>query len=789
MSLREILSPPQWLIEEKGFDPEKINFFETILTIGNGYLGTRGSLEEGLAGEMAGTYLAGIFDDRDSKVNEIANTPNWLPLRIFCDGEILHPQTMRVVDFYRALDIRSGILYRLTRYEDNQGRRTLYESIRLASFANHHTYIIRASIRCENYSGNITVIGEIDGAVHNILERSHRNTADVEYGFTEPEFKWDSYANSSHIRVVDRGCESGDIYLAAKTRGTGYTLGYASALSMSEPLQMEYELAEARRVRKVLVFNAEKGKEYLIDKIVSIYTSRDLDQKNIREHTINNLVKEKERGFPALITAHQKAWADKWKSSDIIIKGDAQAQQAIRYNIYHLLISAHKSDEKASIGAKTLSGQGYKGHVFWDTEIFILPFYIYTQPEVAKALVMYRYHCLPQAKKNARKNGYQGAQYPWESADSGAEVTPRWNKDVYEGYYTGDEQIHVTAAVFYGVYLYYQVTSDLKFLLDYGLEIMFEICRFWASRFEYNKESDSYGLSAVIGPDEFHEHINNSSYTNRMAQWNLDKGIELYDLCKTEHGDSCSALIESLSLSENEIDEWRRISEKTCILYDKRSGLFEQFAGYFGLKDTPITDYTDQGLPLWPTDVDDYSSRFTQLIKQADIVLLLFILADEFDFATKKANFLYYEKRTMHKSSLSPSTYAIMGIEVDESHKALENFKRSVFADLHDNQRNTFWGIHAASTGGSWQCLVLGFGGLRIHKNRLTFKPWLPADWQEVIFKVQWHGDWIEVRITPSEVFFTLRTTAPNKTEEISVLEKHYLLESGQELKVSLSRQ
>ncbi|MCP4120839.1 MAG: glycoside hydrolase family 65 protein, partial [Bacteroidetes bacterium] len=268
-------------------------------------------------------------------------------------------------------------------------------------------------------------------------------------------------------------------------------------------------------------FEARQGNTYEIEKLVTIYTSRDVTQEKIKQSCLNVLSSESKKGFNTLIDEHVAVWESKWADCDCVIKGDPMANHAVRFNIYHLLIVGNERDLKVNIGAKSLSGEGYKGHVFWDSEIFMLPFFIYTQPETAKALEMYRYHTMPGAIENAKLNGFKGSQYPWESADTGAETTPKWTPDMKVRIWTGEEEIQITADVAYGILTYFTATGDLDFFLNYGAEIVFNTARFWGSRLEYNEAANRYEMNSVIGPDEFHQHVNNSVYTNWMAQWNL----------------------------------------------------------------------------------------------------------------------------------------------------------------------------------------------------------------------------------------------------------------------------
>ena len=777
MGLHESLSSQEWCVEENGFNLGKTNFYETIFTIGNGYQGTRGALEEGIKGELSATYLAGVFDHHDSTVIELVNAPNWLPLRIWINGQRLNPQSCKVLEYRRILDFKKGLLYRFTRFKDSQGRQTRYESIRFASFNNQHLCGIKALITPENYSGSITVESIIDGERYNLDRIPVYVPEKQEF---HPEVKWEKWAKSKHLDFISGTAEETAVYLEMKTMDTGHHIGYAASLDIAAlDARKEYRL-EYEKVAQLHSFEARQGNTYEIEKLVTIYTSRDVTQEEIKQSCLNVLSSESKKGFNTLINEHVAVWESKWADCDCVIKGDPRANHAVRFNIYHLLICGNENDHKVNIGAKSLSGEFYKGHVFWDSEIFLLPFFIYTQPETAKALVMYRYHTMSGAIENAKLNGFKGSQYPWESADTGVETTPKWTSDMKVRIWTGEEEIQITADVAYGILTYFTATEDLDFFLNYGAEIVFNTARFWESRLEYNEAANRYEMNSVIGPDEFHEHVNNSVYTNWMAQWNLHKAIEIYHWLKDEHREVFSKLTAKLSLNDEEVAAWQKVSNQIYIPIHKEKKLIEQFEGYFKLKEVPITEFDKNNMPVFPAGYHMFNAKETTLVKQPDIVMLMYVLPDEFGDEVKKINYDYYEKKTMHKSSLSPCIHSIMGIEIGDTTKAVQYFLRSALVDLHDNQGNTECGMHAASAGGTWMSVVFGFGGFRVKNNKMTFKPWLPKEWNELQYKLKWRGDDLKVTIRPNEGVFALLSDN-QKTQEIVVFDKSYQLESGKE--------
>lgn len=778
MGLKSLLSSNEWLVEEKSYNWEKINSYETIFTVGNGYQGTRGTYEEGLKGELTGTFLAGVFDNHDSSVTELVNAPNWLPLRIWVAGELLNLQSCKILEYHRVLDMRKGLLYRLTRFEDSKGRRTSYESIRFASFSNQHLCGIKATITPENYEETITVESIIDGGSYNLDRRPVYIPADQVF---HPEIKWEKWAKSKHLDFVGGVMNEDAIYLETKTMNSELHLGYASNLKISGTEGKMECRKDYEKISQLYRFEAREGKTYSIEKLNTIYTSRDVLKEDIKSNCLSVLNNETDKSFDTLIKEHVAVWDRKWADSDCTIKGDPEANHAIRFNIYHLLICGNEHDHKVNIAAKSLSGEGYHGHVFWDTEIYILPFFIYTQPEIAKALVMYRYHTMLGALENASMNGFKGSQYAWESADTGQETTPKWTPDMQVRIWTGEEEIQITAVVAYGVLTYFTATGDFDFLLNYGAEILFNTARFWDSRLEYNEVKDHYELNRVIGPDEFHIHVNNNVYTNWMVRWNLRQAVELYNWLKKEHSSDFSKITDKLAMSDEEVEGWLKTVSKIYIPNSKDKKLVEQFEGYFQLKDVLITEYDKNNMPAFPDGYNNHNCDDVTLIKQPDVLMLMYILPGDFSDEVKQANYEYYEKRTMHKSSLSPAIHSIMGIETGDTTKAVQYFRRSAMVDLHDNQGNTQMGIHGASTGGTWMALVFGFGGFRVKNREMTFKPWLPEEWEELRYTLKWKGDDIKVNIQKDRGEFTLSSLDSNKTVDIVVFDKRYTLKSGEE--------
>lgn len=781
--MHPVLSSNDWLIEEIDFNFAEANFKETIFTVGNGYQGTRGSLEEGHKGELSGTYLAGVYDHHDSTVIDQVNAPTWLPLKVRVEGTLLNMQSCRIIEHRRVLDLLSGFLHRDTLFEDSNGRRTRITSVRFASLSDQHICGIRLTVTPENHTSTITVESSLDAERYN-LDRLPAYQGTPKF---HPEVKWEKWAKSRHMEVTRAGVNEDLAYIEIRTLDTGVAIGMASALDAPKEGSIQRTERNYESVSQVASVVAAAGQSYCFDKFVAIFTSRDLNGSELRENCEAALETVQAKGMSASLSSSAAAWRKKWDACDCVVLGDVDATRALRFNIYHLLIAANEHDPRANIGAKSMSGEGYKGHVFWDTEIFLLPFYIFTQPETAKALLKYRFNTLNGAIKNAQLNGFKGAQYAWESADTGAETTPKWTHDGTNRIWTGEEEIHVTACVAFGILSYVAATDDQQFMRDFGAEVLYQTSRFWVSRLEWNQDRDRFELNRVIGPDEFHEHVDNNTFTNRMAKWHLEQTArvfaELDDAGSPEH----KRLLNRLDLAADEVRNWTAVAEKIYVPFDPSRNLIEQFEGYFQLEDIPITAWDENHMPCYPEGHDHFSLNGSTLLKQPDVIMLNYLLPDEFSDDVKAANYAYYEKRTMHKSSLSPAIHSIMGIEVGDISSAHRYFERSAFVDLINNQGNTQDGMHIASAGGTWQSLVCGFGGFRVKHGKMTFKPWLPLQWSGIQFSLKWQGKNMAVTILHDECKFLL--SAPvGVSEEIEVFGHTVALSAGQIEVVALAR-
>jgi len=747
-----------------------MGFWETVFTLGNGYLGSRGILEEGCKKGYAGTYFAGLYDRSEGQSYELVNAPNPVRVEICAGGKKLSVDDMEIVEHRRILDLKKAALWRRTVFKDGD-KRYEYESVRFFSLADMHLGVMAFYFRSLDSDVQVVVRHIIDGTTENAGQAVGNPIR--HYAVTRAE-------------ALEAGGET--VYLEAKTNDYGIVLGIAAALDMRVAgLKLpagRQNLVERNYVGRQYAFTAQKGKRCRFEVYLSMCTSREKKQ-GVKKACLAGLKTARKQGFAYLFKKHVHAWGKRWRYSDIKIEGDSFLQKAARFNIYHLLAAAPPEDIDVSIGAKTLSGEWYKGHVFWDTEIFVLPLFVFTQPEVAKNFLLYRYRRLPQAREGARAQGYRGALWPWESAAGGRDETPQtWVN--FDGtiipVHTSKREHHIAGDIVYGISLYHRATADDDFMWRYGAEMVFETARFWASRVSYDRARGCYEIKGVIGPNEFQECVDNNSYTNALARWVLKYAADLYCYLQKSRPRRLDFIAKKIGLSSQEAGAWREVAEKIVFLISP-DGLIEEFEGYFKKKDVIITELDKNGMPVWPAGVSLAEVKETQLVKQADVILLLQLFSGEFSPDVKKINFDYYIKRTTHKSSLSLSSHAVIALELGDMKRAYDYFVQAARTDLVDLYGNTDLGIHAAALGGAWQIIGYGFAGIALQDGMLKVNPVLPGQWRRLTFKLWFRKTLIELAITKEATkAFIVRTKTGSQGLELEIYGKKYFLRLDEEI-------
>lgn len=697
-----------WRVVQGRFERERVGHWGSIFTVANGYFGSRGVDEECLSGDPS-TYVAGSFTEDDMGVDTLPNTPNWLVVELEVEGDRFDIEKAELLEYRREYDLREGVVYRDLKFRGPGGKVVRVRSERFVSQDDYHLGVLRYCVSPVNFSGRMTLRTGFD---------------------CDARFRGVNY-----LEIVGKGGFEDGVFVHSETTESRIGIAEAAATAFSGG-EAEKRIVESGA--KILVeysFEAEKGREYGLDKFVSIFTSRD-EGGDITEQARAGAVRAREKGYDSLKSAHISRWGELWKECDIKIEGDSPAQLAIRFCMFHLISASHPDDDRVSLGAKLLSGDFYRHHVFWDTDLFMLPFFSATLPGRASNMAMYRYRTLDGARRKAAKSGHKGACYAWESSDTGDEVSPeKWiDDDGVEHLITcWKQEIHSTCDVAMAMWEYYVTTGDRPFLFEKCFEILVETARFWVSRAEQDENGDLLSIRGVTGPDENHQDVDNSAYTNYLAKWNILKALEVAQIIKDEETGLYEKMMKRLRLSGEEMQGMRRAAEAIKVPYDEEKGTFIQFDGFEDLK------------PVGPKEAvervaDERGYQPLQVVKQADVIMLMYLFRERFSRAVMKASWDYYVPKTAHNSSLSACTHSIVASILGMRKEAYRYFKMSAEADLGAVRPDTEHGLHGAAMGGTWKAVVFGFAGVIFLEEKVKVDPSLPEGWERLQIPLKWRG-------------------------------------------------
>jgi kojibiose phosphorylase/nigerose phosphorylase len=714
-----------WKIEENGYDPRKATNLGNKFLTGNGYMGIRGTLEEFTKEQFPAVNLAGIYDQAGNGWREPLNAPNGLYTRLLIDGEEYSLLKKEWLSHKMSLNYRHGLFSRETVFQTKKGSISL-QTERFVSMEEKHLIALMVTLT-PSFDGETEILTGIDGDV------------------------WD--INGPHYDSIDTGSLSECLYAFGTTHENQDHVAVIETIGLPEKTDQMVSNGDRKVMRRISI-PLKAGGQYRFYKYIAVYTSK--DGENYQSEAEKLALKAREAGYEKLLSDHKNNWEEKWEVSEVSIEGDDEAMEALNYSLYHLHSIAPRHSESLSIAARGLSGQTYKGAVFWDTEMFMLDFFLFTEPQIAKTLLKYRIDTLPGAQKKAESYGFDGAFYPWESQEGGYDACSDYNvTDVFTGRpmrtYFKDKQIHISAAVVYGIMRYTLFTGKRDLLSEGGAEVILECAKFYYSLLIRRIKDERYELWDVIGPDEYHERVNNNAYTNRMAKYTFDAAVEiLKEEMKEANKDS---------LQKKELLE--RLQDAAEHLYipapDEKSGIIEQFDGYEQLEEVSIAEIKERLLHEKEYWGGAYGvASHTKIIKQADVVTMINLFSDEYDAETRYKNWTYYEPRTEHGSSLSACMYSMLACKCGMADKAYPFFIKSAGADLGDGGKQ--WagliyigGTHPAASGGAYMTAVEGFAGLRIEDGKLKVSSRLPAAWIRLSFKVYYLGDLYQITVTKDE--------------------------------------
>lgn len=699
-----------WTIKENEFNANSIIVNGNKFLIGNGYMGIRGTLEEFSKDYLVAINLAGIYDKVGDGWREPLNAPNALKTTVLVDDTEYSLPDVEPKKHCLSLNYRKALLNRETVWTNRKGT-VKVESQRFASLANPHLLAMEYTITVD-YRAKITINTSIDSDI------------------------WD--INGPHYSKIELESDKNRLSAKALSQEAGDTVYVVEESILRFDASIQIKKVD-KEIAKEYSFFAEPNKVYRLVKYVAIFTSKDCEDYESKAHKL--IDKCLENKYEYVKDNHIKEWEKVWSISEVQIVGDDAAMEALNYSLYHLNSIAPRHASSLSISARGLSGQTYKGAVFWDTEIFMLDFFINTDPKIAKTLIQYRIDTLDGALKKAKTYGYDGAFYPWESQEGGYDACSDYNvTDVFTQRpmrtYFKDKQIHISSAIVYGIMKYVDRTGDVKVLDDGGARVILECGKFYYSLLTKRLNKEQYELLDVIGPDEYHERVNNNGYTNRMAKYTFDCCI--YVLRNID-----KSLLEGY-LVEDLIVKFQDASKNILIQQPDENGIIQQFDGYMHLEDVSVNDLKGRLL----NDKEYWGGAYgvateTKIAKQADVVAWLSFFPSDFDKDILKKNWEYYQKRAEHGSSLSASMFARLACVCGMPQEAYPLFMKSAKEDIKGAGKQ--WaglvyigGTHPAAAGGAYINAVYGFAGLVNENNKLRASPKLPNSWKRLKFKV-WH--------------------------------------------------
>jgi maltose phosphorylase len=741
--MNSLFKKDEWQIIEEGFHPELNREAESIFSIGNGYMGQRANFEERYSGDsLQGSYVAGVYYPDKTRVGwwkngypeyfaKVLNAPVWIGMNLSVNGIALDLAKAKIKSFRRILNMKEGYLERSFVYTPSKGQSLEISIRRFVSMSDPDLGLIRYTVKPLAFKGTAEFDLYLDADVRN---------EDTNY---DEKFWKDVYFSS----------EPGSGIITAKTLKTGFhvTLAMRWILLKNGKRTSVAPVVIGRYgyVSNKLNVNFSEGDEITVYKFVSVQSSLNHPVKNLVSVASERAEYAKKKGFNKLFEEHLNEWERIWETSDVHIEGDTEAQQGIRFNIFHLNQTYTGKDERLNIGPKGFTGEKYGGSTYWDTEAFALPFFLKTAPMgVARNLLIYRHKHLGKAIENGEKLGFTdgAAMYPMVTMN-GEECHNEWEITF--------EEIHRNGAIAFAIYNYIRHTGDKSYLADCGLEVLIGISRFWKQRATFSDNLEKYVILGVTGPNEYENNVPNNWYTNTMAVWTLSYTIEVIHDLKRNNPAALKKIISRTGLKQTEeLKVWEDIINRMHFPFDEKRKVFLQQDGFLDKELRPAASIPKHMRPInqhWSWDRILRSC----FIKQADVLQGLYVLEEQYDTETIKRNFDFYEPMTVHESSLSACIHSILASKIGNIKKAYELYLRTARLDLDDYNREVSDGLHITSMAGTWLAIVEGFGGMRIRSERVELNPLIPEQWRSYSFHARFRELLFEVKVTGKSMEIT----------------------------------
>ncbi len=716
------------IIRHESTDRNNAGHEATLFTTSNGYLAVRGTHPERPDG-LAATYLAGVFTDDGLGFRTLASCGDVLGIKLRANGKALHPWHRAVVHFERVFDLNRYIVTRTITWQVSSRARVTATTEHTCSLADRRVVLQRYQVRAEGAAVDI----------HLTAEATLR-----------------AKTRGEHLLTGFRSAESSDgTTTTAQTRAGDYRIAQHACVTVVGARGPECRTGRAG-AHWTLQTKLRPGRPITLAKFVAFAADRDAgsDFAAVAARAGQAAARH---GFERMCKRHAGAWRRLWRDCDIRIEGDDENLLGLRYTVAQLMAHTPRDDDRAGLAAKPLCAEGYRGHVFWDTDLFMTPAVTALRPDLGRHLANYRYEMLEGARRNAAKWNYAGAWYPWESADDGTEVTAAYwlHADGRRMPITcWKHEIHSVCDVAYAAWDFYRATGDRDWLLSKGVEILVETARYWASRSLYNRRERRYEIHDVCGPDEGHERTNNCAYINVLAAWNIDRALVALNLLRNDRPAAYRTFCERLRLDDEEQAGLRGVGAQMYIPQDTKTGWYRQFDGFEDL--LFVDPATVQERYEEPPDAEE-----TQAVKQADVVMLLHLFRDRLSREQMLVNWDYYVPRTVHNTSLSAATHAAVAARIGLVETARRYFTQAANMDRKNWRGDSDRGLHGAAMGGAICAVVFGFGGLVFHEDHLGVDPILPAGWRRLRIPFTYQGRKLLLDVTPAGFDLRFREPGP----------------------------
>jgi maltose phosphorylase len=738
-----------WRVVEEGFDPKKQRLAESIFSLANEFQCVRGYFEEGYTGDhLLGSYFSQLHEMLDVKhpqvfkgfITEAAamiTAVDWLYTRITLDGETLDLAVSQFSDFRRTLDLRDAILTREFVWTTRRRKQLKLTFVRFTDLETSALGCQRIILEPLNFSGTVKICSGLD--FNTIYEIAAGWDQTQETGASKEQLA------QTNFWTCERHQQAGDLYaIQARTQRSGCRLFSSFRVAANQPTRPR--LVEREKFIGIeLALRLTAHQAAVFEKMAVNRWEQTDDAGQVWTNGLELARKLARVTFDEALAEHRRGWARFWDRMDIEIDGDPELQQGVRYSLYALYINYHGESDRRNVLCK-LGGEVYSGANFWDTEIYCHRMYMFLDPRIARKLLMYRYHYLPRAIENARRVDLEGARYPF-STITGLEDSGTWQHVELE--------IHQNEAIYYAIWHYTHVCRDKEFLYREGIEMLLQMCRCMASWGGWSPKHGDFGFYGVMGPDEFHMMVNHNCYTNYLGKKMFGYTLEVLAEMRQEAPALYQQAVAKVQLRPEEPREWQRMAEKMRILKDEATGIYEQHEGYFDLPHVEVKNIPMSQIPIYKHWA--YIRIFRHdMLKQPDFLNLLYYFSQDFTMEEKRRNYEFYEARTIHESSLSPSLHAILAAELGKREEAYNFLAYAARLDLDNYNRNTEQGIHSSSAAGVWAGMVSGFGGLRTDAETLIFNPTIAAQWKAYRFRIFYAGALLAVEVTRDVARFTV---------------------------------